>query len=89
MTEQKLLFYYVMRGLPEAEKQLTEGEAEQLKDLLSYLHDVDAVKHCVSTVGEEGNSKSAEGEEVRSLLEKSDLSLDHVPTRFHKSPEVV
>ncbi|CAG0890264.1 unnamed protein product [Darwinula stevensoni] len=87
-TEQKLLFCYVMRGLPEAEKQLTEGEPEELKDLLSYLHDVDAVKHCVSTVGEEGHSKSAEGEEVRSLLEKSNLSLDHVPTRFHKSPEI-
>nr|CAD7413306.1 unnamed protein product [Timema cristinae] len=72
---QQAVIKYVVRGLKEAKEQFSERpEAQQV---LAYLQNVEDFKHC------------EDEQHAARLLEIHSLSLEHIPSHFIKSKEVV
>ncbi|CAG2054899.1 unnamed protein product [Timema podura] len=72
---QQAVIKYVVRGLKEAKEQFSERpEAQQV---LAYLQNVEDFKHC------------EDEQHAARLLEIHSLSLEHIPSHFIKSKEVI
>lgn len=68
---------YVTRGLAQVVKDYAnDGLTSELKEVLQYLRDVELVKH------------SHDEHQVAMLVEKHQLSFEHIPTWMRNSAEV-
>ncbi|ELT92967.1 hypothetical protein CAPTEDRAFT_150806 [Capitella teleta] len=72
-----LVMKYVTRGLAQVVKDYAnDGLTSELKEVLQYLRDVELVKH------------SHDEHQVAMLVEKHQLSFEHIPTWMRNSAEV-
>lgn len=73
-----MILMYINRGIFPVEDRYThDGLSPELKDVLQYLKDVEAVKH------------SDDEHQVAMLVGRHKLSRDHVPTWLRKNKEVL